>query len=156
MNARQKGFSTALMSLAVLAGALGAFTVVEFNAFVAKARVAEAFHVADAARLRVNEFYLLSDRFPSSEQEVEALTSAIELPSKHVREIVLEAAYGGHDMALKIYLDDAPVSGNTGSVPFVYVAADANEHGVRSIEWSCGAQGVAAELLPGGCVPVDG
>ena len=78
MNARQKGFSTALMSLAVLAGALGAFTVVEFNAFVAKARVAEAFHVADAARLRVNEFYLLSDRFPSSEQEVEALTSAIE------------------------------------------------------------------------------
>ena len=154
MNARQKGFSTALMSLAVLAGALGAFTVVEFNAFVAKARVAEAFHVADEARLRVTEFYLLSDRFPSSGPELENVTRSIPVSSGYVRDIELEPSYQGHDMALKIYLDDGPMPGAE-SAPYVYVAGNVTDRGGRGIEWSCGAHGVPAKLLPGGCMPVD-
>lgn len=156
MNVRQNGFSTAMMSLAVLAAALSAFTVTEFNTFLAKARVAEAFHVADEARLRVTEFYLLSDRFPSTEPEVVTLTRNIETSSDYVRGIVLEPAYNGHDVALKIYLDDDPVPGSAGMPPFVYVAGSVSERGGHSIEWTCGAHGVEARLLPGGCEPVDG
>ena len=156
MNLRQNGFSTALMSLVLLAGALGAFTVNEFNAFLAKARIAEAFHVADEARLRVTEFYQLSDRFPSTEPEVDALTRALAAPPDYVREVVLEPAYGGHDVALKFYLDDDPAPGSSEPSAFVFMAGDISAHGGRGIEWSCGAHGVAAELLPAGCVAVDG
>jgi len=156
MNLRQNGFSSALMSLVILGGALGAFTVAEFNAFLNKARVAEAFHVADEARVRVTEFYLLSNRFPSTAPEVDALTRNIETSSTHVRGIELEPAFDGHDVALKIYLDDDSASGSTDTAPFVYVAGSVSERGGRGIEWTCGARGVAAELLPGGCVAVDG
>jgi hypothetical protein len=156
MNFRQNGFSTALMSLFLLGGALTAFTVNEFNSFLSKARVAEAFHVADEARLRITEFYLLSDRFPSSEPEVEALTRTIAVPSGYVREIVLEPSYAGHDVALKVYLDDESIAGNPEASPFVFIAGDVSKRGGRSIEWSCGAHGVDAKLLPGGCVTVDG
>ena len=154
MNAGQKGFSTAMMSLAVLAGALGAFTVVEFNTFLAKARVAEALHVADEAKLRVNEFYLLSDRFPNTAPELETVTRSISLPAGSVRDIELETSSAGHDVALKIYLDDHAPSG-ADTPPCVFVAGNASDRGGRGIEWRCGASGVPAKLLPGGCLPVD-
>lgn len=156
MNLRQKGFSTALMSLVILGGALGAFTVAEFNAFLNKARVAEAFHVADEARLRITEFYMLSDRFPTTEPEIDALMRAIETPSDYVREIVLEPSLDGHGVALKIYLEDQPTPGSAESSPFVFVTGDISARGGRTIAWNCGARGVTAELLPGGCEAVDG
>jgi hypothetical protein len=40
--------------------------------------------------------------------------------------------------------------------PFVVVAGQLSARGARNIAWSCGANGVDAELLPGGCVTVDG
>lgn len=152
---RQNGFSTIMMSLAVLAGALSAFTVVEFNAFRAKAQVAEAFHVADEARLRVTEFYLLSNRFPSTTVEVEALKRNLSTRSDYVRDIVVEQSYNGYDVALKIYLDDDRSSG-AGTTPFVYVAGEVSARGSQGIDWTCGGHGVDAKLLPGECESVDG
>ncbi|MEJ2402276.1 MAG: pilin [Xanthomonadales bacterium] len=144
------------MSLAILGGALSAFTVAEFNTFLSKARVAEAFHVADEARLRMTEFYLLSARFPTTPAEIDALTRSIPVTSDVVRGVELEPSNEGRDVVLKIYLGDEPLAGGVAPSSFIFVAGDAADRGGRDIDWRCGARGVDPELLPSGCVPIDG
>ena len=43
-----------------------------------------------------------------------------------------------------------------GQDAFQFVVGDAANRGGRDIDWRCGARGVDPELLPSGCVPIEG
>jgi hypothetical protein len=156
MNSRQNGFSTGQMVLAVAVFVLVTILAIQFGAALDKTRISEAYRVADEPRLRIAEFVLLSDRFPSSAGELEAITGELQSLPDFVRDVVIEHAYRDHDLALKIYLDQELAHDAAREPPFVFVAGNRSASGGRSIEWSCGAHGVAPDLLPRDCVAVDG
>lgn len=156
MNARQKGFGTGQMILAITALIVAMVVAFQFNSAVDKTRINEAYRVADEPRLRIAEFYLLSDRFPSSDGEVVAVTGALQSMPDFVREVVLERSFREYDVAVKVYLDHDFASDDAQAPPFVFVAGNRSPRAEHRIEWTCGAHGVAPDLLPRDCVVVDG
>ena len=155
MNVNQRGFSSIQLVMAMGAIVTAAVMAVQFNSFLDRTRVGEAYRLAEESRVRIAEFYMLSDRFPSSKPEIEAVTTDILTPPDYVRDIVLERADRDQAVTLKIYLDNALADDGADATPFVYVAGSRPSAGSHGIEWKCGAQGIAADLLPQGCVVAD-
>ena len=91
MNRRQLGyFSRRTALLLVLFGAVLAFAVPRLNDFSDKAKVTEAWHLASESKLRLSEFYKLSARFPTTEIEMNTVTTSMFRQPDFVSAVVVE------------------------------------------------------------------
>jgi hypothetical protein len=149
----QKGYSTTQIALlAAVAGLFFFVAVPRYSALIEQTRVQEAYHLVSASKMRVAEFYIMSDRLPETELEVEAVTTDILTPPEFVSSIVVESESGSHDITLKVYFTDDAVDHVSGSgEQFIFLAADRTDSLIDGLEWSCGAHGIDTELLPSDC-----
>jgi hypothetical protein len=151
MTGYPKGFidfrTTLLLILACL---LAIFAFQKFNGLQEQTRINEAFHMAGESKTRVTEFYFLSARFPTTQLETESVTTDIYAVPEFVSEIVIEQGTD-FDVMVKVFLKDVEVSGQPGTQPFVYMAANLTDGTGRDLDWTCGARGIESDLLPKSC-----
>ena len=94
---------------------------------------------------------MLSGKFPNSEPEVNSVTSNIYNMTEFVQEISIEPEFNDNDVAIKIHFKADALKNNSGGEQFIYLAANRLGTSGQGLEWTCGAVGVDAELLPGNC-----
>lgn len=150
MKRHQLGYfsrQTALL-LALFALVL-AFAVPKLNDFSDKNKVTEAYHLASESKLRLSEFYKLSARFPTTEIEMNSVTTSVFNQPDFVSSIVVDNQDQEFDVVVKVYLKADVIDNDDDETQYIYMA------GTRSaglgLEWSCGASGFDADLLPRGC-----
>ena len=150
MNRRQQGFfsrQTALLML--LLGVVLVFAIPRLNDFSDKTRVTEAWHLASESKLRLNEFYKLSARFPMTEAEMQSVTSSVFRQPDFVSAVVVEHESADYDVVVKVFLKQDLVATDSGDEAFIYMAG--TRSGSLGLDWDCGASGVDTDLLPRAC-----
>ncbi len=72
-------------------------------------------------------------------------------PPEYVRGMTVEPNVLSHDIVVKVFLKDGVVDNSTGEEQYIYMAGDKSTGSGSAVQWTCGASGIAAELLPDGC-----
>jgi len=152
MKRRQKGnFTRQTALLLVLLGSVLAFAVPKLNDFNDRGKVTEAYQLASESKLRLNEFFMLSGRLPSTETEIRSVTKSIFNQPDYVRAIVVENQYEHYDVVVKVYLKPDVIRSVDGSEAFVFMAGTRPVTQGFGIEWQCGASNLEDHLLPRDC-----
>jgi hypothetical protein len=152
MNRRQKGtFTRQTALLLALLGSVVAFAIPKLNDFSDRGKVTEAYHLASESKLRLNEFYMLSGRFPSTETEIRSVTNSVFNQPDYVRAIVVENESGHYDVVVKVYLESDAIDREHDSESFIFMAGTRPVTQGFGIEWQCGASNVENHLLPRDC-----
>lgn len=152
MNKRQLGFGGLQMVLSIaVIGVVAMVAVPQYQGFISKAKMTEAFNLASESRKKVSQFYMVSGRFPRSDSEVASMASGTLSPPEHVREMVVEREGQGGDLLIKVYLNEDVVENLTGEDQFIFLAGHETKGGAHAMEWSCGASGIQEDLLPEEC-----
>lgn len=154
MNQPQRGFSglQIVIGFAVI-GIASMFAVPQYKAYVAKAKMTEAFRIAGESRRKLTEFHMVNGRFPRSVSEADSLRTTTSSPPEFVRDMVVEPHSSDHDVMVKVFLKDGVVDNPSGMEQFIYIAGDGTPGDQYAVTWSCGASGVDGDLLPENCVP---
>lgn len=126
-----------------------AFAVPKLNDFSDKNKVTEAYHLASESKLRLSEFYKLSARFPTTEIEMNSVTTSVFNQPEFVSAIVVDNRDEEFDIVVKVFLKEDVISNKGDETQFIYMAG--SKSAGLGLEWSCGASGVDANLLPRGC-----
>lgn len=125
------------------------FAVPKLNDFSDKNKVTEAYHLVSESKLRLSEFYKLSARFPTTENELKSVTTSVFKQPDFVSAIVVDHEDEDFDVVVRAYLKEDIIDNDGDELQFIYMA------GIKSaglgLEWSCGASGVDSKLLPQGC-----
>lgn len=152
MNKRQWGFGglQLLMVIAVI-GAISIIAVPKYNAFITKAKLTEAFNLAGESRKKLSEFYMTNSRFPADAGEAASMKTTTLAPPEYVDHMVVEPRSEDHDVIVKVFLKVDVVDNPSGAEQYVYVAGDRGAGSGFAVEWSCGAKGIDASLLPEDC-----
>ena len=152
MKQRQTGtIERRAVLLLVLLGVLSVFAISHMSSFSNQSNMTAAYRFASESKLRLSEFYMLSSRFPSTEYEIRSVTTASVQAPHFVSRVVLEEQQEDYDVIVKVYLKEDVVASTSGEEPYIFMAANRSRHAPAGLEWSCGASGVDAELLPGEC-----
>ena len=107
MKHRQSGYfnrQTAL--LLALFGLVVAFAFPQFDRFDDRSKVAEAYHLATASKVRLSEFYTLSARFPRTEAEIKSVTTSVFAQPAFVENIEVVSEDPEFDIVVRFYLED--------------------------------------------------
>ena len=152
MKIRQFGFGglQIVLSIAVI-GMMATIAVPQYQGFMSKAKLTEAFRLAGESRKKVSEFFMVSGRFPQSEGELSAVKTGTLTPPEHVREMVIERNASQGDLLIKVFLKQGVVENPAGGEQYIYVAGNQPNGGSYALEWSCGGSGVPVDLLPDDC-----
>lgn len=149
MKHRQTGhFNRQTALLLVLFGLVVAFAFPQIDRFDDKSKVAEAYHLANASKVRLSEFYTLSARFPRTEAEIKSVTTSIYGQPGFVDAIEVVSEDPEFDIMVRFYLED-DVADEDGA--YLYMAASRLSSPGRGLEWRCGGNGIDTSLLPGDC-----
>lgn len=152
MKHRETGISKPIQLAAIAVIVLASFVLVQrYQSFVAETKVGEAIHLATKSKLRVSEFYLLSGKFPVTDEEVHSVTGSVYTLPDYVREISIEQKFNDNDVAIKIHFKSDALEDNSVGEQFIYLAANRHASAGLGLEWTCGAVGVDTELLPRNC-----
>lgn len=152
MNLQQSGYSTA--HLAILTGLIAILALIvipQVNGLVAQNQVNEGFHLASESRIRVAEFFMLSDRFPTSDGEKKMVIRNIPTPPEFVSEVVLENNGDDNGLMVKVYFKHDTVAAGSAREPYIYLEARRAPGAARDLLWVCGSNGIDSGLLPGKC-----
>jgi len=152
MKFHQKGFGglQAMLVMAVMVG-ISMVAIPAYNSFMMKAKITEAVTMAGESKRKVSEFYTLNGRFPQSASEAQTIKTVTVTAPEYVREMVVDTNDDAHAVVIKVYLKDGVVANPTGQEQFIFMAANHSGSGGDYVEWSCGANGLDAELMPESC-----
>ena len=152
MNDRQTGYlSRQTLLLLALLGLVLAFAVPQLKEFSDRSKVSEALHLASESKVRLAEFYLMSDRFPSTETELKNVTTSVFRQPGFVSAVVVDSLDEDFDIVVKVFLKEDVIDNDGDEAQYVYMAASKSITPGHGLEWSCGASGVDADLLPHDC-----
>lgn len=152
MKHRETGISKPIQLAAIAVIVLASTVLLQrYQTFVAETKVGEAIRLASESKLRISEFYMLSGKFPNSEPEVNSVTSNIYSLPEFVREVSIDPEFNDSDVAIKIYFKSEVLDNSSAGDQFIYLAANRPDTSGQALEWTCGAVGVDAELLPVSC-----
>lgn len=152
MNKRQLGFGGLQVVLSIAAiGVLAMVAVPQYQGFISKAKMTEAFNLAGESRKKVAQFYMVSGRLPKTDGEVASMTSNALSPPEHVREMIVERDGQGGDVLIKVYLNKDVVENLTGEDQYIFIAGHETRGGKHALEWRCGSSGIQTDLLPEEC-----
>jgi Tfp pilus assembly protein PilE len=152
MKRKQFGISTVQIVVGVsIAIALFFIAMPKYQTFFAKAKLAEAFSLADDTKKKLAEFYAINDRFPRTDVEAESVQTETFSPPEFVREIVVNHRHDTHDVVIEVYMKDDVVPNPSDPNPHVYMAGNRSTVAGALVEWQCGAVGIASDLLPENC-----
>ena len=153
MKYRQLGFGgmQVLIAIVVLA-TVTLVAVPKYKSFVTKSKITEAFGLAGESKQKLSQFYMVNNRFPLTASEAEVSKSWSLSPPKFVSRMEVKPGYRNHDIAVIVYLKDGVVENETGGAQFIYIAGDKTPNSESAVRWTCGANGIAADLLPDNCV----
>jgi hypothetical protein len=149
MQHRQSGYfnrQTAL--LLVLFGLVVAFAFPQFDRFDDRNKVAEAYHLASASKVRLSEFYTLSARFPRTEAEIKSVTTSVFAQPAFVENIEVVSEDPEFDIVVRFYLEDDVADEKDA---YLYMAASRLSSPGRGLEWRCGSNGIDVKLVPANC-----
>ena len=149
MKHRQSGyFNRQTVLLLVLFGLVVAFALPQFDRFDDRSKVAEAYHLASASKVRLSEFYTLSARFPRTEAEIRSVTTSVFGQPGFVENIEVDSEDPEFDIVVRFYLEDDVADEKDA---YLYMAASRLSSPGRGLEWHCGSNGIDAKLVPASC-----
>lgn len=152
MKHRQFGtFSRQIALLLALFGLVLFFAVPKLNEFSDRNKVTEAFHLASESKLRLDEFYKMSARFPSTEIEIKKVTTSVLRHPEFVSAIVVDHVDEEFDIVVKVLLKEDVFANDSGDLQFIYIAGTKSSAPGLGLDWSCGANGLNDALLPRTC-----
>ena len=151
MKHSESGFGgMQFLAVACVIAVVAVIATPKYKAYVTKSKVTEAVNLAEHSKRRLNEFYMLNDRFPRSVGEANTAAAKTVTPPKYVREVHVEPSQEGDDVKVMVYLKDGVVENPTGEDQYILLTGVRTD-GQYPVEWSCGAQGLDPELLPESC-----
>ena len=132
----------------MLFGLVAAFALPQFDRFDDRSKVAEAYHLASASKVRLSEFYTLSARFPQTEAEIKSVTTSVYGQPGFVETIEVVSEDPEFDIVVRFYLEDDVSDENDA---YLYMGASRLASPGRGLEWHCGSSGIDAKLVPASC-----
>lgn len=152
MNTHQRGFGgLQVILVGAILSAASLVAVPQYEAHVSKAKLTEAFRLASDSKRKVSEFYVINGRFPNSKAEAAAMRTTTISPPQHVRDMMVDHKDPGHDVVIKVFLKDGVVENLDGAEQYVYFVGKRGDTAKFALQWTCGASGVDADLLPEDC-----
>ena len=154
LGAKQKGFSAVHALLAIVGVvALTAVAVPKYQDFLVRSKMSEAFAIVTDTKNKLTEFYIMKNRFPRTDKELENMETNMFSPPEFVESMVVEHDDQNHDVVVKVYLKDDVVD-NIGGVVFAhpdvlcFVGGDNYSAG-----WSCGITMASSIARPACTIP---
>ncbi len=142
MKGIQRGFTLIeLMIVVAIIGVLASIAVPQYQNYVARAQVSEAFNLASEIKVAISEFYMATGNFPQSNADIGYATDttptdggtagASDLGS-YVSYMAIWGAQDGYESRIVMEMSDEANSAIAGK--WVVMEADAD---TGSIQWSC-------------------
>ena len=152
MKFRENGFGGLQIILGIVVVAvLASFAVPQYNNYVDKAKLAEAYTLAGDTKKKLVEFYMTYNRFPKTDGEASVVKTETFAPPEFVRDIVVNYKDSANDIVIEVYLKDGVVENLTGEPQYIYMAGNSSRAGGAYVDWTCGAQGINPDLLQPTC-----
>ena len=152
MKKRQQGIG----AIQILA-ALGSMVVVasvaapKYQDYVIKTKVSEAFNLTTDSKTKLTEFFIMKNRFPRSDKEIESMQTETFSPPEFVSEIKMNFENDDHEILVEVYFKEGVLSEAIFADNHIYIAGNTSTGTGSLVEWSCGANGIDQTYLPPQC-----
>ena len=152
MNLRQKGFGAIQVLAAISSVALvTAVAVPKYEAFVVQSKMSEALTLANDAKTKLTEYYIMNGRFPRNEREAEAINTETFSPPEFVSKVVVNTEHDAHDIVVEVYFKRDALPGEYVAESHLFLAGNPSSNGNAMVDWSCGGEGIELKFLPSRC-----
>lgn len=152
-KARREGFG-ALQVLLALVGvaAVTAAAVPRYQDFVVRSKMSEAFAIVTDTRNKLTEFYIMKNRFPLTDNELETMRNPMFSPPEFIEKVAVKGASEEHEVMIQVYFQRDVIPGDGFNEQYLYVGANSGSRTGALVEWTCGLQGIEEKYMPGRCL----
>lgn len=148
---RQKGF--ALKAILGVVALVGITTVAypKYEVMLVKSKMAEAMTLASDAKTKLNEYYIMNNRFPRSRAEAGSIQTKTLTKPKFVSNIKINYKDKDNDVLIEVYFNEGEIPETDASTDFVYLAGNSSRESGSLVEWTCGSKGIDEKYMPSTC-----
>lgn len=153
MRHSQRGLGIVQVLLSIV-GIVGIASVAApaYQDYVVRSKMSEAFSIVSDTKNKLTEFYILRNRFPSTERELESVETDMFSPPEFVERVEVKGANSDHDVVIEVYFQPDVIPGDGWNDQFLYVAAVSGSETGAMVEWSCGLRGIDEKYMPSRCL----
>ncbi len=153
LGAKQKGFSAVHALLAIVGVvALTAVAVPKYQDFLVRSKMSEAFAIVTDTKNKLTEFYIMKNRFPRTDKELENMETDMFSPPEFVEKVAVKAATDEHEVMIQVFFQRDVIPGDSFNDQYLYVAANSGSRSGAMVEWTCGLQGIEDKYMPSRCL----
>ncbi len=150
---RQKGFGALQILLAIVGVvAVTAVAVPKYQDFVVRSKMSEAFAIVTDTKNKLTEFYIMKNRFPRTDKELESMETEMFSPPEFVEKVAVKAATQEHDVMIQVFFQRDVIPGDGFNDQYLYVAANSGNTSGAMVQWTCGLQGIEDKYMPSRCL----
>ena len=152
-RAKQRGFGALQVLLAIVGGvAVSAVAVPKYQDFVVRSKMSEAFAIVTDTKNKLTEFYIMKNRFPRTEKELEGMETEMFSPPEFVEKVALKGANEEHEVMIQVFFQRDVIPGDGFNDQYLYVAANSGSTSGAMVTWTCGLQGIEEKYMPTRCL----
>ncbi|MEM7361049.1 MAG: pilin [Pseudomonadota bacterium] len=148
---RQRGFvMKSLIGLIVFVG-ISAVAYPKYQVMLVRSKMAEALTLASDAKTKLNEFYIMNNRFPRSSREAGDMRTVTLSKPKFVSDIKIDFKNKENDVVIEVYFNEGEIPETDAVTDFLYLAGNKSGDPGSLIDWTCGSDGIDPKYLPSTC-----
>ena len=153
LKPKQNGFGALQVLLAIVGiVAVTAVAVPKYQDFVVRSKMSEAFAMVTDTRNRLTEFYIMKNRFPSTDKELETMETERFSRPEFVEKVAVKGADDEHEVMIQVFFLQDVIPGDGFNDQYLYVAANSGSSTGAMVEWTCGLRGIEDKYMPSRCL----
>lgn len=149
---KQKGLGAVQLLLSIVGVvAVGAVAAPKYQDFTVRSKMSEAFAIVGDTKSKLTEFYIMKNRFPRSERELDAMKTDMFSAPEFVDKVEVKGQTGDNEVMIQVYFQQGVIPGDGFNDQYLYIAGNSGGDRGSMVEWSCGLQGIEDKYMPTRC-----
>ena len=113
--------------------------------------MSDAFTIIAATKTKLSDVYMMKNRFPKNQRELEAMATDRFSKPEFVERVVLGVNRDDNDIVVQLHFNEDVIPGIAFNEEFLYVAGNSTSASGVSVECSCGLSGIDEKYMPTRC-----
>lgn len=150
---KQRGFGGLQILMAIIGVVvMTAVAVPKYEDFTVRSKMSEAFAIVGDSKNKLTEFYIMKNRFPRTERELEGMKTDMFSAPGFVERVEVKGNVDDNEVVIQVYFQPEVIPGDSFNDQYLYIAGNTEGGSGSMVKWSCGLQGIEDKYMPSRCM----